>query len=466
MKSSWLGCAEKGTSRRSSPVGSSGKANRPRRSTSFLEGSVTLFRRVGTDDVEINRTDARGVYGGAFQAYLGDRIRQVYNNSLRANVRSRFFVLGAEQFAQLMRDWFPMALHLLEGLFFGTQSTQQVLQQRERLLALGSLSAGLTHELNNPAAAAVRATSSLRDRLTDMRHTLATIAVRLRSETPWPHWCDWRRRPSRVCTRRRQLSPMETSDLEDRLGEWLRDRQVTDGWDLAPVFVQAGLAETYLERVALDVGESNARECPALARPFHRSRDLDGRDPRFDDAGVDIDRCGQAVLTDGPCALSGRRRARAAGQHAHHAGAQTRRRDRGDQRVRPLPAPHSRLRRGAQPGMDESDRQRHRGHGRNGDSSRSGRRATRSFSWCRIGDTGPGVPEEIRSRIFEPFFTTKPFGEGTGLGLDISWRIVVNKHHGDLKLDSAPGNTWFVVRLPLVEPETPKGQGPSEPESP
>ena len=79
---------------------------------------------------------------GAFQAYLGDRIRQVYNNSLRANVRSRFFVLGAEQFAQLMREWFPMALHLLEGLFFGTQSTQQVLQQRERLLALGSLSAG------------------------------------------------------------------------------------------------------------------------------------------------------------------------------------------------------------------------------------------------------------------------------------------------------------------------------------
>src|SRR6202453_3343569 len=142
----------------------------------LLEGSVALFRRVGTDDVEINRTDERGVYAGAFQAYLGDRIRQVYNNSLRANVRSRFFVLGADDFAQLMREWFPMALHLLEGLFFGTQSTQQILQQRERLLALGSLSAGLIHELNNPAAAAVRATSSLRERLTAMRHTLTIIA--------------------------------------------------------------------------------------------------------------------------------------------------------------------------------------------------------------------------------------------------------------------------------------------------
>jgi len=67
-----------------------------------------------------------------------------------------------------------------------------------------------------------------------------------------------------------------------------------------------------------------------------------------------------------------------------------------------------------------------------------------------IGDTGPGVDPAIRPRIFEPFFTTKPVGEGTGLGLDISWRIVVNKHHGDLRVESVPGDTRFQVRLPLV----------------
>jgi signal transduction histidine kinase len=70
-----------------------------------------------------------------------------------------------------------------------------------------------------------------------------------------------------------------------------------------------------------------------------------------------------------------------------------------------------------------------------------------------IGDTGPGVPEDIIKRIFEPFFTTKPVGEGTGLGLDISWRIVVNKHRGDLKVVSEPGDTRFQVRLPLTAPE-------------
>ena len=65
-------------------------------------------------------------------------------------------------------------------------------------------------------------------------------------------------------------------------------------------------------------------------------------------------------------------------------------------------------------------------------------------------DTGPGVPQEIRSRIFDPFFTTKPVGAGTGLGLDISWRIVVNKHGGDLRVESVPGDTRFQVRLPLT----------------
>jgi signal transduction histidine kinase len=70
-----------------------------------------------------------------------------------------------------------------------------------------------------------------------------------------------------------------------------------------------------------------------------------------------------------------------------------------------------------------------------------------------IGDSGPGIPDDVVSRIFEPFFTTKPVGEGTGLGLDISWRIVVNKHHGDLSVESVPGDTRFRVRLPLRDVE-------------
>jgi signal transduction histidine kinase len=69
-----------------------------------------------------------------------------------------------------------------------------------------------------------------------------------------------------------------------------------------------------------------------------------------------------------------------------------------------------------------------------------------------IVDTGPGIPADVRPRIFEPFFTTKPVGEGTGLGLDISYRIVVNRHHGDIQVESRPGHTAFNVYLP-IEPQ-------------
>ncbi|HEX7162977.1 MAG TPA: ATP-binding protein [Trebonia sp.] len=80
-----------------------------------------------------------------------------------------------------------------------------------------------------------------------------------------------------------------------------------------------------------------------------------------------------------------------------------------------------------------------------------------------IGDTGPGIPPEVQQRIFEPFFTTKPVGAGTGLGLDIAWRIVVNKHHGDIRVESVPGDTRFQVLLP-IQPE-PAPAAPAQAES-
>jgi signal transduction histidine kinase len=73
--------------------------------------------------------------------------------------------------------------------------------------------------------------------------------------------------------------------------------------------------------------------------------------------------------------------------------------------------------------------------------------------FVEFGDTGPGVPPEIQQRIFEPFFTTKPVGEGTGLGLDISWRIIANKHHGAIQVQSDPGDTKFRVWLPINGPD-------------
>src|SRR5208282_3694305 len=197
----------------------------------------------------------RGTYSGAFNAYL-DGVAQVYNNSVRVSEPSRFFVLDARDFARLMKDWFPMPVHLLEGVFFGYRNTQQVVAQRERLLALGSLSAGLTHELNNPAAAAVRATASLRERVAGMRHKLGMIASGRFTPETLQTLIQLQERAVELVAKAPTLSPMEASDREDAITDWLDDRNITAGWDLAPIFVQAGLDTAWLDQVALTVDEA------------------------------------------------------------------------------------------------------------------------------------------------------------------------------------------------------------------
>ena len=215
----------------------------------LIEGEVVTSRKVGEDDVEIGRTSQRGVYSGAYKAYLGDRVPQVYQNSMRVTEPSRFFVLGADCFAEIMSEWFPMAVHLLEGLFFGGQRTREAVGQRERLLALGSLTAGLTHELNNPAAAAVRATASLRERVAGMRGKLRLLAAGKYERADLEALIELQQRAVEKVAKAPKLDPLETSDAEDELSDWLEDRGCRDGWQLAPTFVQAGLDIEWLEQV-------------------------------------------------------------------------------------------------------------------------------------------------------------------------------------------------------------------------
>lgn len=222
----------------------------------LLEGTVVLTRRVGADDVETTRTSNPGVYAGAFQAYLGDRMPQKYNNSMRVTGPARFFVLPAESFAAVMNDWFPMAVHLLEGLFFGFRSLQEAIGQRERLLALGSLSAGLTHELNNPAAAATRATAALRERVAGMRRKLGAIAAGPYARGTVESLIEIQERTAEKMAKAVPLSPMDASDREDSLADWLEEHGIAEGWQIAPNFVQAGLDTEWLDQMAASVDES------------------------------------------------------------------------------------------------------------------------------------------------------------------------------------------------------------------
>ena len=417
----------------------------------LLDGEVALSRLVGGDDVETNRTNQIGVYSGAWQAYLGDRVPQVYNNSMRAVVPSRFFVLDAEKLAEMMREWFPMALHMLEGLFFGIQNVQQTVAQRERLLALGSLSAGLTHELNNPAAAAVRATSSLRDRVAGMRHKLGLIAMGPYDRETLATLIRCQEDAVERVAKAAPMTPMEASDREDEIVDWLEAHDIAGGWDIAPTFVQAGLDVPWLDQVAATVDQQTLE---GAVRWLNYTLESELLMNEIEDSTTRISTLVAAAkqysqmdrapfqtvdvheLLDSTLLMLGRKIGDKITVVKEY-----------DRSLPPVPAYAAELNQVWTNLID------------NAVAAMEGEgtltiRTDRDDGWAVISicDNGPGVPADIRARIFEPFFTTKPVGEGTGLGLDISWRIVINKHHGDLSLESVPGDTRFIVRLPLDPP--------------
>jgi signal transduction histidine kinase len=417
----------------------------------LVEGTIVTSRKVGEDDVEIGRTSQRGVYGGAWNAYLGDRVPQVYQNSMRATEPSRFFVLGADCFAEIVREWFPMAMHLLEGLFFGGQRTREAVGQRERLLALGSLTAGLTHELNNPAAAAVRATASLRERVAGMRGKLRLLAGGKFERADLESLIELQQRAVEKVAKAPKLDPLATSDAEDELSDWLDDRGIRDGWQLAPTFVQAGLDVEWLDQVRDCVGDQMLE--PAL-RWLNYTVETELLMNEIEDSTTRV-----STLVGAAKQYSQLDRAPFQVVDVHDLLASTLLMmsatiGKGVQVVKdfdrslpPIPAYPSELNQVWTNLIDNAVQ------AMDGSGTLTIRTARdEDCVLVEIGDTGPGIPADIQQRIFEPFFTTKPVGQGTGLGLDISWRIVVKKHHGDLRVESVPGDTRFQVRLPISGP--------------
>ncbi|MFC0454600.1 ATP-binding protein [Rhodococcus jostii] len=427
----------------------------------LIEGELVLSKLSGGEEIEFSRTSQRGVYAGAWQSYLGDRAPQTYTASMRVTAPSRFFVLDADRFGQLMREWFPMAVHLLEGLFFGNQNAKQVVDQRERLLALGSLSAGLTHELNNPAAAAVRATASLRDRVSHMRQKLGVIASGVYDRQALATLIRLQEEAAELVAKAPTLTPLEASDREDELGDWFEDHGVSGGWDLAPTFVQAGLDVPWLERIVASVDDESMVESAIRWLNYtietellmNEIADSTARVSTLVNAAKQYSQMDRAPyqrvdlreLLDSSLVMLGRKIGDSVTVVKEY-----------DPALPQIPAYAAELNQ-VWTNLIDNAVAAMEGHGtltvrtrRDGD-----------MALIEIADTGPGVPEEIRSRIFEPFFTTKPVGEGTGLGLDISWRIVVKKHRGDLRVESEPGDTRFQVRIP-IEPEVVSAEGVSD----
>ena len=416
----------------------------------LLGGTLVLSRNVGGDQVEINRTAHVGSYFGATQAYLDqERAQRTYGASVQAVTDLRVYQLPAKEFGAALHEWFPMAMHLLDGLFLGLTASQRLVGERERLLALGSLSAGLTHELNNPAAAAVRATAALRERIAGMRHKLAMLAGGAIDPATLPSLVKLQEAAVERVAKAPKLGPMEASDREDELGDWLEEHGVTGGWDLAPTLVAGGLDVAWLDEAV--------RRCPDTAvepavRWLAYTVETETLMNEIEDATTRVstlvgaakqysqmDRAPFQVvdlhaLLDSTLVMLGRKLGDGVRVVKDY-----------DRSLPPVPAYPAELNQVWTNLIDNAV-------GAMGGEGTLTIRTSRDGDCAvvEVGDTGSGIPTEVKGRIFEPFFTTKPVGEGTGLGLDISWRIVVNKHHGDIRVKSRPGDTRFLVRLPLT----------------
>ncbi|MEV0165643.1 histidine kinase/DNA gyrase B/HSP90-like ATPase [Nonomuraea fuscirosea] len=418
----------------------------------LLDGEIQMISEtVSAGTVAMPRTSQPGVYGGATSAYLGDRAPQTYQHTLRATAPSRIFMLPARKFAYIVAEWFPMAMHLLDGLMSGGRMQREIIDRRQRLTALGTITAGLTHELNNPAAAAVRAVSELRTLIKNSRMQLANLAEagiapdKLRALIEAQEAC------TSNLGNQPQRSPMEMSDAEDELGEALEELGVEDAWELTPALVNAGFNNAYLQKIRAKVGEEHTPSALHwLAEAIEISQMLN-----------EVTEATERITT----------LIRSAKQYSQMDRAPFQQVD-----VHELLDSTIAIFRGKiPPGISvvtDYDRTLpeipcyagelnqvwtnlvHNALDAMGDEGTLTIRTAHDEDEAivEIGDTGHGVEEAIKDRIFEPFFTTKTVGEGTGLGLDISYRIVAGRHGGEIKVRSVPGDTWFEVRLPLREP--------------
>ncbi|MGY1989722.1 two-component sensor histidine kinase [Mycolicibacterium fortuitum] len=434
----------------------------------MLDGELVMSKRSGGVDIQTNRTSMRGVYFGAWSAYIPGE-EHIYEASVRLTKPSRVFVLDANAFAGFMQSQFPMAVHLLEGHKVGGRRQSQIIGQREKLLALGNITAGLTHQLNNPAAATARAVADLREGVGKMRHKLAMLADGKFTPQALRMLVTIQDEVAEQVAKNKglELTALETSDREDEMGDWLEDHDITYAWDYAPTFVEAGLDIDWLERISASVddalkdGEASATLQAALGW-LKYTIDTELRMNEIAEASRRI-----SALLAGAKQYSQMDRGDYQSADVHELLRSTLMMF-GDKigKDKPvslckdldksLPELH------CYPGdlnqvwtnIIDNAIQAMDGHGT---LTLRTSRETDEMIRVEICDDGPGIPAEDISRIFTPFFTTKPFGEGTGLGLDLAWRIVVEKHHGDLRVQSKPGDTRFIVLLPLQAP-APEGQ--------
>jgi len=326
-------------------------------------------------------------------------------------------------------------------------------QQREKLASLGVMAAGLAHELNNPASAARRAASNLRERFAQQPALTSELCRAGFTPEQRESLISIQHRAVQQASTAEKLDPLESSDREEEILSWLEAENIGDAWKLAPTFVTAGatfpqldeikesftpnglesalrtLENTLSVQMLLDEVEQSATRISDLVTAVKAYAYMDQGSVQE----VNVHEGIESTLT----ILAHKFRKKNVSVTRDY-----------DKSVPTIIAHGSELNQVWTNVLDNAIDAV--------EAVESGGKVCIATSIDRgcvrvdIVDNGTGIPTEVQPRIFEPFFTTKDVGKGTGLGLDIAYRIVVGRHHGDMSVDSRPGHTCFSVWLPTA----------------
>jgi len=416
----------------------------------LLEGVVRTLSVHGAAEEPVHRQEAP-TWMGAIAALTGDPLRV----RLRTETDCRIACIPPEDFRRLAFEHPAVHRRVIGAVQRVADFVNGVENDRERLAALGQMAAGLTHELNNPAAAARRAAAQLEEAMQAVTGAVASFVDAGLEREEAAVLIGLQREAMDGMAARTSVDALGIADAEEALLECLEDRGVDEAWRYADALAAAGVDEAWVQRVVETAGPAaadpalrwiaaslSAQSLAAdLQESTRRMSDLVGavKSYAYMDRGelqeIDIREGLESTLT-------------ILGHKLKHTRIDV---------VRDYDADLPRMTvRGSQLNQVWTNLLDNAIDALGEDGTIT--ITTLLDGGCvevHVADDGPGIPPEVRNRVFDAFVTTKDVGKGTGLGLATAYQIVVDRHDGSLTVDSEPGRTEFRVRLPIKQIQEP-----------